>query len=115
RILTRLRDSITCHTIAPLHYLRSFFFFQAEDGIRDRNVTGVQTCALPILPLSTLSIALQQLVAISRATVTDSKVLILDEPTSSLDASEVENLFTVIRALRDEGVAILLVSHFLDQ
>src|SRR5699024_6563407 len=69
----------------------------------------------PRLPLSSLSIALQQLVAISRATVTDSKVLILDEPTSSLDASEVENLFTVIRALRDEGVAILFVSHFLDQ
>ena len=69
----------------------------------------------PRLPLSTLSIALQQLVAISRATVTDSKVLILDEPTSSLDANEVENLFTVIRALRDEGVAILFVSHFLDQ
>ena len=39
----------------------------------------------------------------------------LDEPTSSLDANEVENLFTVIRALRDEGVAILFVSHFLDQ
>ncbi|WP_345076038.1 sugar ABC transporter ATP-binding protein [Brachybacterium paraconglomeratum] len=69
----------------------------------------------PRLPLSSLSIALQQLVAISRATVTDSKVLILDEPTSSLDANEVENLFTVIRALRDEGVAILFVSHFLDQ
>ena len=69
----------------------------------------------PRLPLSSLSIALQQLVAISRATVTDSKVLILDEPTSSLDANEVEDLFRVIRALRDEGVAILFVSHFLDQ
>src|SRR5690625_206942 len=57
----------------------------------------------PRLPLSSLSIALQQLVAISRATVTDSKVLILDEPTSSLDANEVEDLFRVIRALRDEG------------
>jgi simple sugar transport system ATP-binding protein len=43
------------------------------------------------------------------------KVLILDEPTSSLDAAEVEGLFTVIRSLRDEGVAILFVSHFLDQ
>jgi monosaccharide-transporting ATPase len=58
----------------------------------------------PRLPLSTLSIALQQLVAISRATVTDSKVLILDEPTSSLDANEVEDLFTVImRDLRERG------------
>ncbi len=61
------------------------------------------------------SIAIQQLIAISRAMVTDSTVLILDEPTSSLDRSEVEQLFGVIRELRDRGVAILFVSHFLDQ
>ncbi|MDR0959306.1 MAG: sugar ABC transporter ATP-binding protein [Propionibacteriaceae bacterium] len=66
-------------------------------------------------PLSTLSIAVQQLVAISRAMAIDAKVLILDEPTSSLDAAEVDRLFTVMRQLRDEGVAILFVSHFLDQ
>lgn len=69
----------------------------------------------PRQPLSSISLALQQLVAISRAMVTDSKVLILDEPTSSLDANEVAGLFAVIRRLRDEGVAILFVSHFLDQ
>ncbi|MDY0908620.1 sugar ABC transporter ATP-binding protein [Microbacterium sp. CFBP9034] len=69
----------------------------------------------PRAPLSSISIAIQQLVAISRAMVTDSKVLILDEPTSSLDANEVEVLFDVIRRLRDQGVAILFVSHFLDQ
>ena len=69
----------------------------------------------PRRPLSSLSIALQQLVAISRAMATDSRVLILDEPTSSLDAAEVEQLFGVIRHLRDQGVAILFVSHFLDQ
>ncbi|SMH50668.1 monosaccharide ABC transporter ATP-binding protein, CUT2 family [Rathayibacter oskolensis] len=69
----------------------------------------------PRRPLASLSIAMQQLVAISRSTVSDSRVLILDEPTSSLDANEVENLFVVIRRLRDEGVAILFVSHFLDQ
>lgn len=67
------------------------------------------------LPLSSLSLAMQQLVAISRAMVTDSKVLILDEPTSSLDATEVQQLFEVIRQLRGRGVAILFVSHFLDQ
>jgi galactofuranose transport system ATP-binding protein len=61
------------------------------------------------------SIAIQQLIAISRAMVTESTVLILDEPTSSLDRSEVEQLFGVIRELRDRGVAILFVSHFLDQ
>ncbi|WP_458040959.1 MULTISPECIES: sugar ABC transporter ATP-binding protein [Bacteria] len=65
--------------------------------------------------LSSHSIAVQQLVAISRAMVLDAKVLILDEPTSSLDRHEVEQLFAVIRTLRDRGVAILFVSHFLDQ
>lgn len=66
-------------------------------------------------PLTSLSLAMQQLVAISRSMVTRAKVLILDEPTSSLDAVEVEQLFGVIRGLRDQGVAILFVSHFLDQ
>jgi len=69
----------------------------------------------PHQTLSTLSLAMQQLVAISRAMVAKSKVLILDEPTSSLDANEVEGLFVVMRRLRDQGVAILFVSHFLDQ
>ncbi len=65
--------------------------------------------------LSTHSIAIQQLVAISRAMVLDAKVLILDEPTSSLDRDEVEQLFGVMRELRATGVAILFVSHFLEQ
>jgi monosaccharide-transporting ATPase len=65
--------------------------------------------------LSSHSIAIQQLVAIARSVQVDAKVLILDEPTSSLDADEVQQLFTVIRTLRDRGVAILFVSHFLEQ
>ncbi|WP_353081927.1 sugar ABC transporter ATP-binding protein [Tessaracoccus lapidicaptus] len=69
----------------------------------------------PSAPLHSLSLAMQQLVAISRSMVTNAKVLILDEPTSSLDSHEVEQLFSVMRHLRDEGVAILFVSHFLDQ
>ena len=65
--------------------------------------------------LSSHSIAVQQLVAISRAMVRDARVLILDEPTSSLDREEVDRLFAVVRDLRDNGVAVLFVSHFLDQ
>jgi monosaccharide-transporting ATPase len=61
------------------------------------------------------SIAVQQLVAISRAVVVDCRLLVLDEPTSSLDRSEVEQLFAVMRRLRDRNVAIVFVSHFLDQ
>ena len=57
--------------------------------------------------LASHSIAIQQLVAISRAMVVDTKVLVLDEPTSSLDRGEVEQLFGVVRDLRDRGVAIL--------
>lgn len=69
----------------------------------------------PRSQLSSHSLAVQQLVAISRAMVVDARVLILDEPTSSLDADEVARLFDVVRALRDRGVAILFVSHFLEQ
>ncbi|GLI26723.1 sugar ABC transporter ATP-binding protein [Agromyces rhizosphaerae] len=65
--------------------------------------------------LASHSIAVQQLVAIGRAMVLDAKVLVLDEPTSSLDRDEVAQLFGVMRDLRDQGVAILFVSHFLDQ
>jgi monosaccharide-transporting ATPase len=69
----------------------------------------------PASQLGSHSLAVQQLIAIARATDIDAKVLILDEPTSSLDADEVSELFRVIRGLKDDGVAILFVSHFLDQ
>ena len=59
--------------------------------------------------------AVQQMVAIARALDVQAKVLILDEPTSSLDEREVEFLFQILRQLRDEGMAILFVTHFLDQ
>jgi monosaccharide-transporting ATPase len=65
--------------------------------------------------LGTHSLAVQQLVAIARAIDVQAKVLILDEPTSSLDVDEVSELFRVIRSLKEDGVAILFVSHFLEQ
>ena len=65
--------------------------------------------------LGSCSVAVQQMVAIARAIDISARVLILDEPTSSLDSGEVEKLFSAIRRLRDSGMAILFVTHFLDQ
>jgi len=65
--------------------------------------------------LASLPVAVQQMVAIARAIDISARVLILDEPTSSLDSDEVEKLFSAMRRLRDSGMAILFVTHFLDQ
>lgn len=65
--------------------------------------------------LASCSIAVQQMVAIARAVDMDCKVLILDEPTSSLDEQEVEKLFGLMRDLKSKGVGIIFVTHFLDQ
>jgi simple sugar transport system ATP-binding protein len=65
--------------------------------------------------LSSFSVAIQQIAAIARGVDLSAKILILDEPTSSLDAHEVQTLFSVIRNLKDKGIGILLITHFLDQ
>jgi simple sugar transport system ATP-binding protein len=65
--------------------------------------------------LSVYPVAIQQMVAIARALSTEAQVLILDEPTSSLDEDEVERLFAALRQLKAKGMAILFVTHFLDQ
>ncbi|MDR1643361.1 MAG: sugar ABC transporter ATP-binding protein [Clostridiales bacterium] len=65
--------------------------------------------------LAKCSIAVQQMVAIARAVDMDCKVLILDEPTSSLDEQEVLKLFGLMRDLKSRGVGIIFVTHFLDQ
>ncbi|MBP1754415.1 MAG: sugar transporter ATP-binding protein, partial [Firmicutes bacterium] len=69
----------------------------------------------PTVQLSNCSIAVQQMVAIARAVDMDCKVLILDEPTSSLDEQEVVKLFSLMRELKGRGVGIIFVTHFLDQ
>jgi len=65
--------------------------------------------------LEEYSLALQQMIAIARAVDMDCKVLILDEPTSSLDDNEVAKLFVMMRRLREQGVGIVFVTHFLEQ
>ncbi|TYB65476.1 sugar ABC transporter ATP-binding protein [Nonomuraea sp. PA05] len=66
-------------------------------------------------PLRTLGVGAQQMVALARAVSVDARVVIMDEPTSSLEPREVETLFGVIRKLRDDGIAVMYVSHRLDE
>ena len=65
--------------------------------------------------LSSCSLAVQQMIAIARAIDMDCKILILDEPTSSLDEDEVRKLFALMRELKARGVGIVFITHFLDQ
>jgi simple sugar transport system ATP-binding protein len=66
-------------------------------------------------PLESYSVAIRQMVAIARALEVSARVLILDEPTASLDAQEVEQLYQVMRRLKEQGKAIIFITHFLDQ
>ena len=65
--------------------------------------------------LDNYSVAVQQMIAIARAVDVQAKILILDEPTSSLSTAEVEKLFQIMRMLKDRGLGIIFVTHFLDQ
>lgn len=81
----------------------------------DKILKSLDIPAAPAQQLETCSIAVQQMIAIARAVDMECKVLILDEPTSSLDEQEVEKLFVLMRNLREKGVGIIFVTHFLDQ
>jgi simple sugar transport system ATP-binding protein len=99
---------------------RGWGALRAIDGPRMERDTRALLARLhldidPRLPLGRYPVAVQQMVAIARALSFEAKVLILDEPTSSLDDSEVESLFAVLRELRAGGLAILFVTHFLEQ
>jgi len=66
-------------------------------------------------PLGSYSVAIQQLIAIARALEDDTRVLVLDEPTASLDANETALLFQIVRDLKTRGIAIVFITHFIDQ
>ncbi len=80
-----------------------------------RILESLEIPAEPNQQLGSCSLAVQQMVAIARAVDMECKVLILDEPTSSLDEQEVQKLFSLMRDLRSKGVGIIFVTHFLDQ
>ena len=81
----------------------------------ERILQSLQIPAKAAQQLGTCSLAVQQMIAIARAVDMECKVLILDEPTSSLDEQEVEKLFKLMRDLRAKGVGIIFVTHFLEQ
>lgn len=76
---------------------------------------GFGITADPRRPLHTLGIGTQQMVALARAVSVQARVVVMDEPTSSLEPREVETLFRVIRELHDRGISILYVSHRMDE
>ena len=81
----------------------------------DKILTELDIPAKSTQQLGSCSLAVQQMVAIARAVDMECKVLILDEPTSSLDENEVEKLFGLMRNLKAKGVGIIFVTHFLEQ
>ena len=92
--------------------------FIREGEMRRRARLLLQDFGLDIdvaAPLGSYSVAVQHLTAIARAVDMSARVLILDEPTASLDAHEVEVLFAVMRKLSRRGIGIVFVTHFLDQ
>lgn len=92
-----------------------FINWHAQEKRADEILQKLNIPAKAAQQLGTCSLAVQQMVAIARAVDMDCKVLILDEPTSSLDEREVELLFTLMRDLKAKGVGIIFITHFLDQ
>ncbi len=92
-----------------------FVNWKKNNARAEKILEGLGISTKPTQQLSNCSIAVQQMVAIARAVDMECKVLILDEPTSSLDEHEVDKLFTLMRELKSRGVGIIFVTHFLDQ
>jgi ribose transport system ATP-binding protein/rhamnose transport system ATP-binding protein len=78
-------------------------------------LSGLQIDIDPGLPVKLLSIAERQTVEIAKALSIDAKVLVMDEPTSTISSREVHRLFEIVERLKDQGVAILFISHFIDE
>jgi len=92
------------------------FIDWSEAHKRTRNILARFNIDIDVTEqLGKFSTAIQQLVAIARAVSLEARLVIMDEPTSSLDASEIETLFGVVRDLKSSGVSVLYVSHFLDE
>jgi simple sugar transport system ATP-binding protein len=94
---------------------RTFVSWRSREKKARELLERLSIPATPNQQLSSCSIAVQQMVAVARAVAMDCKVLVLDEPTSSLDAVEVAQLFELMRNLQSRGVGIVFITHFLEQ
>src|SRR3954454_16780242 len=99
------------HPLGRLHRINRAAMRERVQALLDR--LGVRLD--PDSPVRGLSIADQQIVEIAKALSFDARVLIMDEPTAALSGPEVERLFGVVRTLREQGAAILFISHRLDE
>ena len=103
-------------TLCPnLTVAENMYIGRAQEKKAGELLSKLNIPAKPGQQLGTCSLAVQQMVAIARAVDMECKVLILDEPTSSLDENEVELLFTLMRDLKSHGVGIIFITHFLEQ
>lgn len=93
----------------------AFIDWKAMNALSEKALSKFNLKISVTRSLDSYSVAIQQMVAIARAVDISAKALILDEPTSSLDAGEVGRLFQVVRGLKDEGMGIVFITHFLDQ
>ena len=97
---------------------RGNYAFVDWKKMNERTTEILASLSIPARPtqqLSSCSLAVQQMIAIARAVDMDCKILVLDEPTSSLDEDEVNKLFALMRELKSRSVGIIFVTHFLDQ
>jgi len=120
-ISTVYQEMALCHnlTVAENMFIgRGQYTFVQWKQMNEKAAQMLDSLGIPASPtqeLSSCSLAVQQMIAIARAVDMDCKILILDEPTSSLDEDEVKKIFDLMRELKSRGVGIIFITHFIDQ
>jgi ribose transport system ATP-binding protein len=102
-------------TLASLETLLGHISRRHQEDLARKHLDAVGFRGRTDIPVARLSVGQQQLVEIAKALMVDASVIALDEPTSALSPAEAEHLFTVMRGLRDNDVALIFVSHRLDE
>ena len=98
---------------------RSRFGFLKRKDMKEsvkQALTVLNHLEIPLdVPVYQLGVSSQQIIEIARALVMKAKIIIMDEPTSSLSGDDMETLFTIIRDLKEKGISIIYISHFLEE